>query len=327
MSLQAGDRFTLEDLNAAFASQSEDNVLGGKLTLSNSGSAEVEDVQQTLNYLLDTASTVNNYYVSFKKITFTLNDSAQSTDLTSGEISYSASSALNVEGALVQTPWNLCYLRRVNLCGMLSDSFGKQVVGRLSAITGGFRLTTRVRIGGTESDHSMGSAIQCELWFPVVFKGANRPTYDEFVTIFSDNKVQELPDASATGRGLMNTDSQSFAGNKVFNNSVDAVENLKAGKYLRQGVGTASLSGASQVLNPTHSIMVVSGGATSLAGAFSNQNGTRLIIVCNQSTLDLNLNDTNTDAENRFSFSKSMVQNESIECVYLTAISRWVKVG
>lgn len=327
MSLVSGDKFTLEQLNAAFASKSSNNVLGGTLELAHSSSATVSDVQGTLNSLLTSVSLVNNFYLSFKKITFTLNSSAQTTDLVSGEISYAASSALNVEGALVASPYNLCFLRRVNLGGWLADALGKRVIGRLSSITGGFRLTTRVRIGGSESDTSIGSAIQCELWFPVIFKGSTRPVYDELINAFSDNVVQEIPSATTVIRGLIDTGSQGFAGQKSFQDGAIVGTSLTSTGYQKQEQQAITLTGASALLIPSKSTVVLSGGLTSLGGCAANTDARILIVNGQAGSIVFNLNDTGQNAADRFGFTATIAQNESIEIVYITSISRWVKVG
>jgi len=328
LSLAPNDRFTREDLNAAFASQSANNTLGGVLSLAHSSSDTVTDVQGAINTLLETVPALNSFYVSFKKISVTLNSSSETTDLLGGVIPYAASSALNQAGALVLPPYNLCFLRRTNLGGWLSDASGRRVVGRIVTMTGGYRLTTYVRVGGSETTYSVGSAVVCDLWYPVVFSGANRPTYDDLFSAWGDNPVQELPDASTSRRGLMSADSQSFAGAKSFTNGLTVAQGFNASGFERSTITAATLTGSSALLTSTGSVVEVSGGVTSIGGISSNVSGTILTVINAQSgSIVFNAEDAGQASSDRIATAVTIAQNESVQFIYSGTISRWVRVG
>jgi hypothetical protein len=335
MSLQSGDRFTIEDLNAAYASKSENNNLGGTLTLSNTSSAQVLSVQDSINSLLDTVGTLNRFFFSFKKTQ--INVSQTVTTLPSFTITESPTNALNVAGAMVGTQ-NLCLLRQA-LGGLLIDSSGRVVFGRLTHDGTDYVLTLKRRVSNVEEEATIFGTVLLDFWYPVVTLGQGRLTYDFINEYFSDFPLQDIPDATSSNRGLVNTVDQTWSGIKSMDGvnapsgSISVLESTQfqteemSAEVLISGVSTEELTGTSALANAQASIHEITGDLTTLGAMSALSNGTRIVIVnLADNAFDIIEEDTTRDGADRFNFGMTLAVGASVEVYYSATIARWVRV-
>jgi hypothetical protein len=131
-----------------------------------------------------------------------------------------ASSADTTKGVTVLSTSNRVILQNPNNSDDIISAAGDVVYGRITYSSSVWTLSFYTNVAGTETAYSLTSQDVAwyyqELFNPIT----DAPIYDVLASIPSDNATQDVLDASATQRGLINTSTQSFAGAKTFTGAV-----------------------------------------------------------------------------------------------------------
>jgi len=170
-------------------------------------------------------------------------------------------SATNV-GVITNSPSNRVQLFNPNDGSFIEDSLGRRVFGRLTESSGTWTLSYFVFSGGNEIAHSFSSAQDLNLFYLEVFDLETRPTIPATPDFSTLNVSADIPDASATVRGLVNIASQTFGGDKTFQGSLK----LQAG--LAGDSATSSVTGSSALIERIQKLVVrlTNGSLVSVAG-------------------------------------------------------------
>jgi hypothetical protein len=170
-------------------------------------------------------------------------------------------SATNV-GVITTPPSNRVQLFNPDDGSFIEDSSGKRVFGRLIENAGVWEIEFFVFNAGAEVPHTFATAQDILFYYLEVFDLQNRPTIPATPDFSTLNVSADVPDATPTVRGLVNTVSQTFAGNKTFNG------NIKLNSDLKGNVAVNNQSGSNVVLNRTEITVIAlqNPGLTSIAG-------------------------------------------------------------
>lgn len=130
-----------------------------------------------------------------------------STDVSGFLIGAVPSSLSTVKGIVVVAPQNRIIIRQAsgtNVDDQYLDAFGNQVFGRLTELAGVWTLSYYSNIAGVETAFAFPAASPVrwyyqQLYSPVV----DAPVYSELAIVPSDNTVVDVPDATATQRGVV----------------------------------------------------------------------------------------------------------------------------
>lgn len=134
----------------------------------------------------------------------------------------------NTAGVVTSTPGNRVEVID-NQFREIEDSAGLKVYGRITESSGTWTLSFFVNSAGTETAFSLPSQ-NIRILFMEVFTQATRPTIPPNVNVFDSlAAVEDIPDATQTQPGIVNTSAQTFGGAKNFANrptvaSVDVVD-------------------------------------------------------------------------------------------------------
>jgi hypothetical protein len=145
-----------------------------------------------------------------------------------GKVDSSGSSSL---GVVVTAPYN-----KVALLNSSGDSFddgaGNQVYSRLTYSAGVWTLTFYVDLSGTETAYSFSGSNAVKWFYQELFNPiSGAPVYNEAFFTPSDNATQDIPDATASQRGLMSASAQTIGGQKTFN-AIPILNTLTSGGVL-----------------------------------------------------------------------------------------------
>jgi hypothetical protein len=120
------------------------------------------------------------------------------------------------KGVVVASTNNQVVLRDKNTTDDIVSPAGDRVYGRITESAGVWTLSFYTDIAGVETAFALSaqdvSWFYEELFSPTV----DAPVYSDLKNIPSDNATQDVVDASATQRGLVNTSAQSWTGIKNF---------------------------------------------------------------------------------------------------------------
>lgn len=150
-----------------------------------------------------------------------------SVDISSLFSGKSESTSSTVKGVPTSSPYNKVMIRHAlgtNQDDELKDSLGNQVYGRITKAGPVWTLSFYTKIGTTETAYTLTSGQSTdgirwyyqELFNPLL----DLPVYDPIFQVPSDNATADVIDASATHAGKVNTGSQTFAGEKTFENAM-----------------------------------------------------------------------------------------------------------
>lgn len=179
MSLSPSDGFTREALNGAFASKTSDNVLGGKLTLANSDSATVEDVQSVLSGV-QSLSNWNQYFLIHKRINISIANLSENILISKIDVGYTPTTMINQEGVPVMGPFNLCFVKSAVDGSLPSDIENIAIFARITDESETHYKLTFLKIQANAELQAKINLGEYQVYFPVVFNGENRPT-DDFI--------------------------------------------------------------------------------------------------------------------------------------------------
>jgi len=149
---------------------------------------------------------------------------------------------------------------------------------------------------------------------------------DFAVTNAANSVVLNLPDASATARGVVTTGAQTLAGVKTFNGAIQAVTGVN---YTRRNESSGATVNA---LDTTSPYVKVTSTVTTINGAVAATDG-REIILQNGTASPITINHESGSATsaNRFTLPNatalSLGANQSVKFIYDGAATRWFTVG
>lgn len=184
--------------------------------------------------------------------------SGTSTDVSSSFTTKTPGGTDSQVGIYTTAPDNICDIYTLSNDEEIEDAGGQKVYGRLTESAGVWTLSFFTNEAGVETAHSL-SAQDIRVYFGEVFTMETRPTRGaDLGRVGSLDKTADVVDASPTQRGLVNTGTQSFAGNKTFTGTVTAsnLTGTNSGDVSLNPIGAvpnangASLSGQSLTLQP-----------------------------------------------------------------------------
>lgn len=158
---------------------------------------------------------VNNFFAEFGEYTF---DAASGTsiDVSSLFSGQSPGGDASTAGVITSAPNNFVPILEKDTGGEIEDGEGDRVFARLTESGGTWTLSFFTNEAGTETAHSLSSQ-DIRFLYREVFTQATRPTIGANVAVYdTQSAVGDIPDASATQRGVVSTGAQTFAGAKEF---------------------------------------------------------------------------------------------------------------
>lgn len=157
----------------------------------------------------------NNLFAEFGEYTFDAasGSSIDVSSLFSGQTSGGDSSTA---GVITSAPNNYISLLEKTTGGEIEDADGDRVFARLTESGGTWTLSFFTNEAGTETAHTLSSQ-DIRFLYREVFTAADRPTIGANVGVYdTQSAVGDIPDASASQRGVVSTGSQTFQGAKNF---------------------------------------------------------------------------------------------------------------
>ena len=157
----------------------------------------------------------NNLFAEFGEYTF---DAASGTSIvvTSLFASQSAGGDANTAGVITSAPNNYVSILEKDTGGEIEDAQGDRVYSRLTEAAGVWTLSFFTNEAGTETAHSLSSQ-DIRFLYREVFTAGTRPTISANVGVYDTlSAVGDIPDASASQRGVVSTGAQTFGGVKEF---------------------------------------------------------------------------------------------------------------
>lgn len=148
-------------------------------------------------------------------------------------------------GVITSPPSNRVQLFNPADGSTLEDGLGRKIYGRLTESAGVWTLSFYV-FDGTEQAHAFGATQDFDAFYLEVFGLADRPTIPATPDFGSLNVSADVPDASPSIRGLVNTIAQSFAGFKTFEDGIETLGKFQGDTYVDVTTNVASATLLSQ---------------------------------------------------------------------------------
>lgn len=129
-------------------------------------------------------------------------------------------------GVITSAPYNKTVIIKLPKNDQIEDAEGQIVYGRITNSTGNWYISLFTNENGVETPHTLAGATDFDAYYLEVFDSASRPTITSNPILFGTLDVTaDVIDATVLLRGVINTLTQSFAGNKTFT-GVTTVSNL-----------------------------------------------------------------------------------------------------
>lgn len=137
-----------------------------------------------------------------------------------------ATGSSTVKGVITTQPYNRVIILDQTKHDFLEDTEGQMIYGRITYSAPNWTLTFYTNENGVETAYNFGSTKSISCYFLEVFDVQERPTIPSNPMVFGSLDVtSDVVDASILVRGLINTLTQAFAGNKEFT-GVTTISNL-----------------------------------------------------------------------------------------------------
>jgi hypothetical protein len=384
-------------VNAALASKTADNTLGGKQTLSNSDPASgsgVANLQRALNSICSATGMTNaqayNFlftwaadYVGAPSDTIkqridaivtlfnglvghthdgtdgqaplidstnvdnvpliarmvnpasiaTITNGSPSVDVSSLMTGETPSTSATVKGFPVNAPYNKVLLREENgtLITHGSPNTGEEIFGRLTESSGVWTITFfYINSSGVETATNFLATYNNVKWYsqklinPITDTGY---TYDSGLFTPSTDAVADMPDASPTQAGKINTGAQTIGGDKTFN------EMRIAEKLRFDIVSDAATTGANALLpDPSKPLYRLTNGSLVSLEMIDSVDPGRAFILINETGVDFTvLNETGGTATKQIVTGTGndmlLKDKASLWLVYDATLAKWRVVG
>lgn len=160
-------------------------------------------------------SSFNNFFSDFQENTF---DAASGTSIvvTSEFSGKSAGGDTSTLGVVTTAPNNLVEIFEKDTGQRIEDGEGDQVFARVTEAAAVWTLSFFTNEAGSETAHSLSSQ-NIRFMFVEIFSASTRPTLGSRVGGFDSlSAVSDIPDATASQAGKVNTSAQTFGGVKEF---------------------------------------------------------------------------------------------------------------
>lgn len=177
---------------------------------------------------IDDISGFNSLFAEFGEFTF---DAASGTSIDVSSLFTGKTSGGDAvtAGVITSAPNNYVSLLEKTTGGEIEDADGDRVFGRITESGGTWTLSFFTNEAGVETAHSLSSQ-DIRFLYREVYTAGDRPTIGANVAVYdTQSAVGDIPDATATQRGVVSTGAQTFAGGKDFTtrptvNAVDVVD-------------------------------------------------------------------------------------------------------
>lgn len=232
-------------------------------------------------------------------------------------------------GVVVNAPYNKILIKQgsgPNVNDNYVDAFGNIVYGRLTESVGVWTLSFYVDLSGVETAYNFVLSSDIKWFYQELFNPLlSPPVYSNLFFVPSDNATSDVVDASSTQRGLINTLSQSFNGDKTF------IANLIAqAKVIGDKVVDSSTTGTATAL-PAPIKFIVELTNASLVSIQTITGGTdsQYFIAINKTGNDIKLlNYTISNGIYTGTGSDIFVKKDSAALfVYVNSLSAWFVVS
>jgi hypothetical protein len=228
------------------------------------------------------------------------------------------------EGVITTPPFNevIMYLEDGT---QLEDSSGRKVYGRLTFASLVWTLSTYVKISGVETAFNVTPATDFDIFYRKVYTLGNLPTIEPTPVLGSVDISGDVPDATATQRGLVSSGSQSFGGAKAF------VGNLLAqSRFLGDEFIDSTTAGPIATFSaPAKTILRYTNNGIFQIDAITGGTANQFLVVYNASNDDASV--THSAGANGFrcpgSQSFTLVARTAFWCYFDSTSSRWVVMG
>jgi hypothetical protein len=268
----------------------------------------------------------NNFFSSYASTTFNA-ASGLNSDVSTAFAAKTPGGSTASYGVVTIAPNN-----RVDLIdaddGTFVQNGSDRVYAYLTESSGVWTLTYYYMNAGVETAYNLPST-DLVIVFREVFSAETRPTFDatqpsQSVTM---NITADVDDASPTQRGLVNTVSQSFAGEKSFAD-FRATANLLAS----QSNDNTAVGVSGTVAAPTTPVVRLTNNTLVSIAMINNATSDRVLILINATGVDVDvLNDTGATPSNRILTGTGTTMKLAADaCVWLaydSTSTRWRVIG
>jgi len=235
------------------------------------------------------------------------------------------SSLSTVEGVVVNSPYNHILIKQgsgPNINDNYVDAFGNIVQGRLTYSFPTWTLSFHVDIAGVETPYSFASASDIKWFYQELFNPmGSPPVYSNLFFIPSDNATSDVVDASTTQRGVVNTTTQGFSGNKFFTGDLNAQAKMIGDKVVDNT--TTGLTAAMPA--PSKFVVEITNASLVSIGTITGGTDAQYFIAINKTGADIKiLNYTVSNGIYTGTGSDIFFKKDSAALfVYVNSLSAW----
>jgi hypothetical protein len=242
----------------------------------------------------------------------------------------------SVEGVVTTGQFNKVAIFKSLTGDSVEDAGGQKVFGRLTESSGTWTLSFYTNEAGVETAHNL-STVDIKCFYIEVFNQQTRPTIPSGPEFGSLDLGADVVDASLTERGLVNTGTQSFSGNKTFQDDVAVQSELSAlisvvQEQLALTAYDYNVAGLNQLI-PPYSFVIFSGvGATSIKGISATYNGMFIVAYNNTGATISIVNESGLAAtgekiKTSTGSDVQWFQNHAAVFIFEPSSDRWVLVS
>jgi len=272
----------------------------------------------------NTLANFNKYFTVLQSITVSsiAGTTKVVTSLMSGKVAGGSTSSA---GVITSSPDNRNLILDATILDYIEDTSGRRVYGRLTYAAGVWTLNFFVNISGTETAYNL-TASSIKVVFREVFDAENRPTLGESVLdLPSFFATQDIVDATASLRGLVNTGSQIFGGAKTFNGDLATL-----GRLIGDDVTDSTTTGTNAAMPaPAKAVVKLSNSSLASVATITGSTTKQFFLILNKTGATITLKNSNvTNGIFTFSgFDMSLPNNAAALMWFDVSSSRYVVIG